>query len=59
VVRGDKLFAGFLSLITGPMIRIKNRRINETLPSVVDQGTLSNNLETKINAKENIPTIVC
>jgi hypothetical protein len=59
VAKGDELSAGFLILIIGPIIKIKNRRINETLPNDVDHGTSSSNLRIKTNTRENIPTIVC
>lgn len=59
VIKGDELFAGFFSLITGPMIRTKNKRIYEVLPNDVDQGISSKKWKIETKAKEIVPTIKC
>ncbi|MFH1840238.1 MAG: hypothetical protein ABH849_03755 [Nanoarchaeota archaeon] len=41
------------------MIKIKNKRMNDTLAKEVDQAILSKNLKIETKAKEKIPTIMC
>jgi len=59
IVKRDEPSTGFFNFIIGPMIRIKNRRMNDTLANDVDQEILSKNLKIEIKAREKIHTIMC
>jgi hypothetical protein len=57
--KGDELCVGFFNLIIGPIIKIKNNKINEILANDTVHEIFSKNLKIETKPKEKIPTIKC
>jgi len=56
---GEKGAVDFFNLITGPINKIKNKRIKETLAKATVKEFPSKNFKIATKPKEKIPTMKC